>query len=164
MKPATVIGGGVAGACAVTLFHETIKRIVPESPRMDLLGMNAISKGFKKTGTKVPDNKKLFVMALAGDLFSNALYYSLAGVGKEENAWLRGSLLGLAAGIGAVVLPKPLGLDSSASNRTVGTKLMTIGLYVAGGLVATAVVKLLENRKKRKYNQWEQRLMTSAMG
>jgi hypothetical protein len=164
MKTATAIGGGLAGACAVTLIHETIKRVVPEPPRMDLLGMNAISKGLKKSGMNMPDEKRLFTIALAGDLFTNALYYSLAGIGKDKNAWLKGSLFGLAAGIGAVMLPGPLGLNASASNRTPATKLMTIGLYVAGGLVATAVFKLLEKRKQERYNQWEHRLMTSAMG
>lgn len=164
MKPTTALAGGLAGACAVTLIHETVKRVVPVPPRMDLLGMNAISKGLKRAGMNVPDSRALFAWALTGDLVSNALYYSLAGIGNRNNIWLRGALLGLAAGAGAVLLPKPLGLSEKYSNRTVGTKLMTVGLYVAGALVTTAVLRLAEKRKVKRNTAWEQRLVTSAMG
>ena len=164
MKPTTILSSGLAGACTVTLLHETIKRVVPEPPRMDLLGMNAISKGLKKTGAKVPGENKLYAIAMAGDLVSNALYYSLAGIGGRKNALVKGSLLGLAAGIGAIVLPGPLGLNKNYSNRSTATRLMTVGLYVAGGLVTAAILKALEKKKKENYDAWEQRLMTSAMG
>ena len=163
MKPLTALGGGIAGACAVTLLHEAVRRIVPEAPRLDLLGMKAISKGLKAMGTKEPDDDKLFTWALAGDIVSNSIYFSLAGVGKEKDVWLKSSLLGLAAGVGAVVLPEPLGLNSQHTNKTVSTKLMTIGLYIAGALVTTAVMKVLKKREERRNEVWEERLVTSAM-
>jgi hypothetical protein len=164
MKPLIALGGGLAGACAVTLIHETVRRVVPEAPRMDRLGMNAISKGLHATFRKVPDDNKLFTLALAGDFVSNALFYSLAGAGKEKNIWVRSAALGLTAGLSAVVLPEPLGLNEKYSNRTVATKIMTVGLYVAGSIVATAVIKFLEKRKKKEKDVWEHRLVTSAMG
>jgi hypothetical protein len=164
MKPLIALGSGLAGACAVSLIHETVRRVVPEAPRMDLLGMNAISKGLKAAGQKVPDEKNLFTWALAGDLVSNALYYSLSGIGKEKNIWTRSAALGLIAGLGAVTLPEPLGLNEKYSNRTLATQIMTVGLYVTGALVTTAVMKFLDNRKKKQKYVWEQRLVTSAMG
>jgi len=164
MKTLTAIGGGVAGACAVTLIHETVRRIVPEAPRMDLLGMDAIEKGLHSVGQEAPARDKLFTWALAGDLVSNAFFYSLAGMGKDQNLWKRSVALGLAAGIGAVALPGPMGLEKKHSNRTVATQLMTVGLYVGGALVTTAVMRLLQKRKTHKQNVWEQRLVTSAMG
>lgn len=164
MKPIAAMGGGVAGAAAVTLIHESVRRIVPKAPRMDLLGMNAISKGLNSVGVKTPSGTKLFALALAGDLVSNAVYYSLAGIGNEKNLWVRSSLLGLAAGIGAVALPGPLGLEKKHSNRTTATKLMTVGLYVAGALVTTAVIKMLAKKKDKRHQEWERRLVTSAMG
>jgi hypothetical protein len=164
MKPIAALGGGLAGACAVSLIHETLKHIVPEAPRMDLLGMDAISKGLKASGRDVPGSKALFTMALAGDIVSNSLYYSLAGIGKEENVWVRSSLLGLTAGAGAVFLPDVLGLNGKHSNKSTSTKLMTVGLYVAGALLTTAVMKLLEKKEKKQNKVWEQRLVTSAMG
>lgn len=164
MKPIASLGGGVAGACAVTLIHESVKKIIPNAPRMDLLGMNAISKGLNAAGIKTPSGSKLFAIALTGDLLANSLYYSVAGMGNEKNIWLRSAALGLAAGIGAVVLPGPLGLETKHSNRTTTTKLMTVGLYVAGAVVTTAVIKLLAKKKQKQNQQWERRLVTSAMG
>jgi len=164
MKPIAAMGGGVAGAAAVTLIHESVRRIVPKAPRMDLLGMNAISKGLNAVGIKTPTDTKLFALALTGDLLSNAIYYSLAGIGNEKNLLVRSSLFGLAAGIGAVVLPGPLGLQEKYSNRTTSTRLMTVGLYVAGALVTTAVIKVLAKKKHKRHQEWERRLVTSAMG
>lgn len=164
MKTIAAIGGGVAGACTVTLLHESIKKIIPQAPRMDLLGMNAISKGLKAAGIRTPVGATLYTMALAGDLLSNSIYYSLAGIGSEKNVWLKSSALGLAAGLSAVFLPAPLGLNEKYSNRTNQTKLMTVGLYVAGALVTTAIMKLLATKKVKRNQEWERRLVTSAMG
>lgn len=164
MKPINALGGGLAGAAAVTLIHETVKRIVPESPRLDVLGMNAISKGMHAAGLKRPAQKALFNWALAGDLISNSIYYSLAGIVQEKNPWARSTALGLAAGIAAVALPERIGLNDKYSNKSTSTKLMTIGLYVAGALVTTAVLKLLDRKKQKKDKVWEHRLVTSAMG
>lgn len=164
MKPIASLGGGLAGACAVTLIHESVKKIIPKAPRMDLLGMNAISKGLNAAGKKTPSGSKLFAIALTGDLLANSLYYSVAGIGNEKNIWLRSAALGLAAGLGALLLPGPLGLEAKHSNRTTTTKLMTVGLYVAGAVVTTAAIKMLAKKKQKRNQQWERRLVTSAMG
>jgi len=150
MKPTIALGSGLAGATATTLIHETVKRLAPNAPRMDLLGMNALSKVLKSTDHNVPGRTKLYGWTLAGDLVSNSLYYSLAGIGKKKGALLRGGLLGLAAGVGAVLLPKPLGLNEDYSNRTTSTKLMTIGLYLAGGLITAAVLRAIHKRQEKK--------------
>ena len=164
MKAATALAGGLAGATAITLIHESIKAVVPQAPRMDRLGMQAISKGLRKANKEVPEENTLFTLAMAGDLISNALYYSAAGIGSERNIWVRSSVLGLAAGLGAVLLPQPLGLSKRHSGRTTSTKIMTVGLYVAGSLVTTAVIKLLNKKRKDSHQEWERRLVTSAMG
>ena len=164
MNATNAIAGGLAGAAAVTLIHESIKRVVPEAPRMDRLGMQAISKGLKKAGKKVPREDALFTVAMVGDIVSNAIFYSAAGIGSEKNIWKRSAALGLAAGLGAVLLPQPLGLNNKYSNRTVATQIMTVGLYVTGALVTTAVIKLLNKKKQVRHNEWERRLVTSAMG
>lgn len=164
MKPIAAIGGGLAGAAAVTLIHESVKKVVPKAPRMDLLGMHAISKGLNAAGIKAPTDARLFAIALTGDLLANSLYYSIAGIGNEKNLWLRSTALGVAAGIGALSLPKFFGLKEKHSNRTVTTSLMTVGLYVTGALVTTAVIKMLAKKKERRNREWERRLVTSAMG
>lgn len=168
MKTIAALGGGLAGACTVTLLNESVKKLVPQAPRLDLLGMNAISKGLHSAGLKSPGGQTLFALALTGDLLANSIYYAAAGIGREQNIWWRSAALGLAAGVGAVALPGPLGLEEKHSNRTLATKLMTIGLYVAGSVVATAVIKMASKKvaktKHRRRQEWERRLVTSAMG
>jgi hypothetical protein len=168
MKPVTALGGGLAGAIAVTLINESVKKIVPQAPRLDLLGMNAVSKGLKLAGKVPSSEKKLFALALVGDLVTNAIYYSSAGIGREKDLWLRSSLLGLAAGVGAVILPGPLGLEEKHTNKTMATKIMTVGLYVAGSVFTAAIIKLIAKKVDRtqeiKHKEWEKRLVTSAMG
>jgi hypothetical protein len=70
-------------------------------------------------------------------------------MGAKKGVWLRGALLGLAAGITAVVLLKPLGLPKEPSNKTLGTQVMTIGLYLMGGLVAAAITQLVDNAQSK---------------
>lgn len=157
MKATSALAGGLAGACALTVIHEIMKRVDPEAPRMDLLGMDAIAKTLRNTDEPVPENDNLYNIALAGDIASNTLFYSLAGIGNRKSALLRGAALGLAAGVGAVTLPGPLGLIEEASNRTNKTKALTVGMYMLGGLVASGVSSLLESetkaRKERKRNK-----------
>jgi len=98
--------------------------------------MRAMRKGFEAAGEDVPPRGELYPLTLIGDLISNSGYYSLVGLAKRENAIVTGAGLGLAAGIGAVTLPGPMGLGNAPSNRTAQTTGMTIGLYLLGGLVA----------------------------
>lgn len=147
MKLSSAAAGGIAGAVALTLIHETVRRLTDDAPRMDLLGMEAIAKTLDSADVKVPEKGKLFKITMAGDILSNSVYYSLAGLGNEHNAILRGTILGLAAGVGAVYLPKSLGLNTAPARRTYQTALMTAALYSTGGLIAGVVSKLIENKK-----------------
>lgn len=147
MKLSSALGGGIAGAVALTLIHQTLRFFDDDAPRMDELGMNAIEKTLKKADVAVPEEDKLYAITMAGDIVSNSLYYSLAGLAKKEQAVIVGAGLGLAAGLGGVYLPKPLGLKEGPSNRTAHTKLLTVALYLTGGLVAGLTAKLLEPKK-----------------
>ncbi len=148
MKLISAIAGGFAGATVLTLLHETIRRIDTNAPRMDLLGMEAIDKSLTAANAKVPEEDNLFKITMVGDIISNSFYYSLAAIGDEKKVIVRGALLGFAAGLGAVYLPKPLGLNESPSNRTSETKLLTVGLYLAGGLIASGISKLVEDYQR----------------
>jgi hypothetical protein len=148
MKTLAALEGGLAGSLALSILHETIKRLDPDSPRMDLLGMEAIAKTLKKADSEVPEDRNLFIATLIGDIISNSIYYSLAGIGKKKNTAIRGGLLGLAAGLGAIVLPRYLGLNPENSNRTSKTKVYTAALYLTGGLVAAAAMMSLNKKRK----------------
>lgn len=145
MKNSSALGG-LAGAAALTILHETIKKFDPKAPRMDLLGMNALSKIIRGFGKNPPAADRLYAYTMAGDLLSNALYYSLAGMGTKKSILQKGAALGIAAGLGAIFLPKPLHLNESYSNRTTRTQVMTVAYYVVGSLVAAALIRKL--RKK----------------
>jgi hypothetical protein len=145
MSLAKSLGSGLIGACALTLLHETARRFIPDAPRMDVLGMRAIAKSMRLVDQEPPADEQLQTLALAGDVLSNSLYYSLVGAGAPCAVWLRGVLLGLGAGVGAVVLPQPLGLGSAPRARSRSTQAMTVGWYLAGGLAAAAAFQLLSD-------------------
>lgn len=148
----TSVIGGLAGAGTLTLLNETVKKLDKEAPRLDLIGMNAVAKVIKGAGIKnaLFNKSELLPVALAGDLLSNSLYYGLADAGDKNKTLLRGALLGLGAGLGAVLLSKPLGIDVRVSDAPLKTKVMTVAWYVAGGLVAAAVTNLLSKSEKLK--------------
>lgn len=137
------LGSGLVGAVALNLIHETARQFIPDAPRVDVLGKRAIAKAYDAAGHESPADDELYAMALAGDVVSNSLYYSLVGTGESRNAWLRGTLLGFGAGVGAVVLPEKVGLGNDASARTPATQAMTIAWYTIGGLVAGATYGML---------------------
>ena len=157
MKLISSIGGGLAGACALTILHEIVKRLDSEAPRMDLMGMQAVRKGIKKADRPVPDNSHLYEIALVGDIISNTIYYGLGIAGKKKYIWPKGVLAGTAAGLGAIFLPKSLGLNPKYSSKTLKTTAFTTGLYLIGGLVASAVAKKLENGSKKPLHKKIQR-------
>ena len=135
------LGNGLVGAVVLTAVHETARHVIPATaPRMDLLGMRGLRKLLGQVNAPQPDHATAFNLTMAGDLLSNGLYYSL--VGTDENAWQRGTVLGLAAGVGGVSLPGPLGLGKAPSNRTPQTKLMTVAWYLLGGLAAAGAAQL----------------------
>jgi hypothetical protein len=150
-KPSVVpqaLASGLAGATVLTLLHETVRHLRPQdAPRMDVLGMRALRKLLGKADAPQPDHDTLFNLTMAGDLLCNGLYFSLVGRGKK--AWRRGAILGLAAGVGGVVLPGPLGLGEAPSNRTPQTKLMTVAWYLVGGLVAAGASRAWSKARKR---------------
>lgn len=135
--------GGLAGACTLTLLNESVKKLDSDAPRMDLLGMNAVARLTKGNNLLTQTAARLFPVALVGDLVSNSLYYSMADAGTKQRTLIRGALLGLGAGLGAVALPKTLGLNDDATTRTLKTKILTVSWYVIGGLAAAAAINLL---------------------
>ena len=75
---------GLAGAAALTLIHESVRRLRPDAPRMDTLGRRAIASGMEAVGMEPPAEDRLQAAALVGDLASNTLYYALVGLGRHQ--------------------------------------------------------------------------------
>jgi len=142
-KLASSIIGGIAGAVALNLLHQAVKQFDHEAPRVDLVGEEAITKGLEKAGMTPPTGNTLFTVTMAADLVSNAAYYSLIGAGKKKQLPYIGAIAGLAAGIGALTLTKPMGLSDAPVTRTDKTKVLTMAWYTFGGIVAGSLMKLL---------------------
>lgn len=155
MKTTTAFAGGLAGACALTVVHELVRKADRQAPRVDKLGMQAIAKTLRKAHKTVPPKNQLYNWSLAGDLVFNSLYYSLTGAGKPKNVFLRGAMLGLASGFGALFLPKYMGLDNGMTDRSSRTKVLAVALYVVGGLAAAAAIKALskEQQNEKEHNE-----------
>ena len=147
MSTIEALGSGLVGATALTAIHESARRTFSDAPRMDVLGERAIARSLQLAGQEAPPEEDLHTAALVGDVLANSLYYSLVGLGDPRTALVRGAVLGLAAGIGGVYLPGPLGLGNAPSARTPATIAMTIGWYLAGGIAAGLVFQMLGRRR-----------------
>jgi hypothetical protein len=137
------IGRGIAGAVALSLVHESARRVIPHAPRVDVIGVRSISRPMRAAGYRPPRYNALHNAALAGELVSNSAYYSLIGAaGDATHVWRRGVIFGLLAGLGAAFLPPAMGLGEQPHRRTPFTQMMTIAWYFLGGLAAAGAYSL----------------------
>lgn len=146
MRIFRMVLSGLAGALALTAAHQAVKKLVPDAPRMDVLGMRSIEELCLKFGWEPPQGSALFRSALVADLISNSIYYSPIGSSRGAAAVGKGISMGIAAGLGAVKLPQLLGLTRQPSAQNATTVATTVALYVFGGLVAAAVASLVPSR------------------
>lgn len=137
---------GLGGAIALNILHESLKETKADTPRIDLVGEEALQKVMGFFGSKIESPQTLYKATLAGDVASNAAYYSMIGNG-DTNIWTKALSLGLAAGIGAVALPSKMGLDDKPVAKNSQVKAMTVAYYVAGALVTAGILKLLSHNK-----------------
>jgi hypothetical protein len=114
---------------------------------MDLAGGRALARVLTAARIRPPRGQRLHRAALAADVASNTLWYALAGLGDPDRAMRRGLLLGLAAGVGAVVLTPRLGLGRSPVAAAARTPWLTILWYTLGGVTAGAAVRELSARR-----------------
>lgn len=147
MSKITNLAAGLGGAIALNLLHESLKRKDKDMPRVDLVGEEALQKGLEYFGTEIKDESTLYKATLASDIISNAMYYSMIGKGGGANVFPRALAIGLAAGVGAVTLPEPMGLDDEPVTKTNKTKALTVGYYIAGALVTAAIIKAFDRKK-----------------
>ena len=147
MHPAAVSAiAGASGAAVLTLVHEVGRQLIDDAPRMDVLGKRALVALRRQAGAGEIDASLLHQQTLAGDLVANSFYYSLVGSGSRHGVLARGLALGVLAGVGALVLPRPMGLGDPPSVESPRNRLLTVGYYTLGGLVAAATALALQSR------------------
>ena len=147
MQTLRALSSGIAGATALTLLHESARHVIPHAPRVDVIGMRGIARPMRAFGKTPPRGRNLYWWSMLGEFVSNSAYYALVGAGSRRNAWKRGAAMGLLAGIGCVLLPPVMGLGRQPHRRAPYTQLMTIAWYTVGGLAASAVASVIENRR-----------------
>lgn len=139
---------GAAGAVALTAVHQAALAVTDRAPRMDVVGMRALARGTGHSGMAdesgdldASRNPGLYAATLCGDLLANSAYYALA------TTWTRGAALGILAGVGALVLPRRMGLGDPPHSDQLSNKVMTVAWYTLGGLVAAATAQALARRR-----------------
>ena len=138
---------GAAGAAVLTLLHQAARRVLPDAPRMDVMGMRALARIGPSTWQH--DRDRLYRLALVGDLVSNSAYYSGVAGSTPSETWWRGLFLGAAAGAGALTLPQQIGLGEPPHSNSRRNQVMTVAWYVCGGLAAAAVANALNANLRR---------------
>lgn len=141
------LASGIAGALVLTGLHETARHRLKHPPRMDVIGERALSRSLKAVGRRAPRGRRLYRATLAGEILSNSLYYSVVGAAPPSRVLRTGLVVGLIAGIGAVLLPPRLGLGHPPGEKSPVTPLLTVAWYTAGGLASAAVTRLLQSSK-----------------
>jgi hypothetical protein len=106
------------------------------APRMDEVAMRGLRRILPG---RFRDPRRLHQLALAGDLVSNSVYYSVIAAPTRKATWTRAAVLGTAAGLCALFLPERLGLGAPQNSHRRSNRFMTVGWYLAGAL-ATALV------------------------
>jgi hypothetical protein len=135
------LASGLTGAAALTAAHETLRRLVPDAPRMDVMGARALTSIYREWGCEPPDGQRLYAATLLSDLISNGVYYAAVAAGSRRRAWSRAAVFGLAAGLGAVYLPERLGLGRPPHADSRRNRALTVALYLAGALVAAGAAQ-----------------------
>ena len=82
---------------------------------------------------KITDKDQLYGATLAGDVLSNGIYYAATATTGFD------MVSGAAAGLGAVLLPKKMGLDDSPVAESNQKKIMTVGYYLFGAVVTKLI-------------------------
>ena len=138
------------GAGVLTLVHETARRARPDAPRMDLVGMRALRQALRALGQRVPPREQVHRLALIGDLVANSIYYAAIPARSASATWVRGALLGAAAGVGALTLPSQMGLGDPPKSDRATNQVMTIAWYLAGALAAAAAATAMRPPRRRR--------------
>jgi hypothetical protein len=79
---AHALRSGLVGAATLTVIHESVRRLRPDAPRMDMLGRRAISRGMAVVGAEPPDEDRF--QAAAG--LEAVVLPPLMGLGHRPSA------------------------------------------------------------------------------
>jgi hypothetical protein len=134
---------GFIGAAALTAAHTVVKRLVPDAPRLDRLGVAGTKKLCQAVGLDLPSAHNL---AVVGDLVANTVFFSQVGTRGGLGAWIKGVLLGCSMAGGAVKGAQSLEVEGETHLDANRNQILTVGLYLLGGLAAAGAAQILPGR------------------
>lgn len=124
---------GLGGAIALNLLHEIVRNNFDNVPEVNKVGEEALNKSLETVDMKITDKDQLYAATLAGDVISNGIYYAATATSGFN------LVSGVAAGVGAVMLPEKMGLVDSPVAGSTQKKLMTVGYYLFGAVVTKLI-------------------------
>ena len=132
---------GVSGAIAAKFLYEVSLHVLPavSKPNSPRAGGRPRTVSSGESILKAGGNN----LAAVGELVADGIYFGLVGAFGRKHALGAGAFLGFMAGIGSVLIPSGLGLDSLAAEPHSFSPHRSIATYTAGGLVAGAVYRVL---------------------
>lgn len=134
----------LAGSVALNIIHELARKQLKNVPQINEIAEEGIEKVWMTMGNKPPEGKDLYGAALAGDIVANTAFFRTISGDTPQETWIKGILLGAAAGIGALTLSEPLGLNDKHVNRNRKVQALTILYYLIGGLVTAGVYNAIK--------------------
>lgn len=128
----------------LTILHKIVRLFNPNAPHFNELGRNTIMKLADKADLNVPNNDVTELLERASENATSAISGLFGDTG--ESAILQGAALGLSVGVGAVLLQPKEEYFTHKNYSGSKNKLLVVGMYVAGGILASIIVKQLEKR------------------
>ena len=125
----------------LTILQKIVRLFNPDAPHFNQLGRSTIMMLADKADLNVPDNDVTELLERVSEKATSAIS-GLFG----ESAILQGAALGLSVGVGTVLLQPKEEYFTDVNHSGAKKKLLTVGLYVAGGILASIIVKQLEKR------------------
>jgi hypothetical protein len=110
---------------------------------MDLIGMRALRRMAPHLREPHVPSRNLRSAALVGDLVCNSLYYAAIPAPTRGATWARAAALGVAAGLGALLLPERMGLGPPPHSDRLSNQAMTIAWYTLGAAATAGVATAL---------------------
>ena len=116
---------------------------------MDLVGMRAIRGMAPQFREPRVSSRTLHNVTLAGDLVCNSIYYAAIPAATAGATWARAAALGVAAGMGALLLPEPMGLGPPPHSDRRSNRIMTLAWYAAGAAATAAAATAMQPAANR---------------
>ncbi len=136
----------LAGRSPLSLLQIVVRIFDRKAPLIENSGKKTIAKLAEHADLDVPEQDMEYLLNSASEKISSKLA-AFTGRDLEKAYLLQGAALGLTAGVGAVLLQAndDNWSGSRASEQPLKKNLLTIGIYIAGGILASYIARQLKD-------------------